>query len=89
MSASFKEKLDQLNQEKQSPGMKAEDDDVIAKQKPHNEPLSEEFFATLKENDVLKCLGMLKANPNLALDCDHERKTPLHWAAHLDQANMF
>lgn len=31
---------------------------------------------------------MLKQNPNLSQDCDNERKTPLHWAAHLDQTNM-
>ena len=75
MGASFKEKQEEVQRQAKldllgsssQPGIpQLGDDDAIAKQKPFNEPRSLEFFATLKENDVLKCLGMLKSNPNLA-----------------------
>ena len=58
------------------------------RQKPFDEPHSREFFEALKENDVVRCLYYLKANPKLAQDCDMDRKTAFHWACHLDQANM-
>ena len=64
------------------------DDNAIQRQKPFDEPLSHEFFDSLKENDVLKCLNYLKKNPKLAQDCDNERRTPLHWACNMDQTNM-
>ena len=50
------------------------------KRTPYQQPHSELFFKLVKQNDVLKCLSMLKENRNLTEDCDEERKTALHWA---------
>ena len=58
------------------------------KKKPFQEENSQEFFELLKENNVLKCLNMLKKNRNLVNDCDDERRTALHVACSLDFANM-
>ena len=40
------------------------------KKAPFQQPKSREFFESLKENDVLKCLNMLKENRHLVEDCD-------------------
>lgn len=58
------------------------------KQKPHKQPRSIEFFEALKRNEVLKCLNMIKQNPALVGDCDESRRTPLHWACHLNLTNI-
>jgi len=40
------------------------------KKAPFQQPRSRDFFDSLKENDVLKCLNMLKENRHLVEDCD-------------------
>ena len=47
---------------------------------PHKELWSKEFFEHVKENDVSNVLQMVRKNPKLANDVDHQKRTPLHHA---------
>ena len=67
---------------------RTDDNNQTTKKAPFQQPKSQDFFESLKKNDVLKCLNMLKENWNLVDDCDDERKTPLHWSMQLDHTNL-
>lgn len=68
---------------------KADDEEqAFHRQKPYQQPRAKEFFALVRDNDVMAALKMVKENRSLVEDVDEERKTPLHWACKHGRFNM-